>query len=295
MRQHIVTRSTSPEPRIDEASIIPLLAQPLTENGKHNETALRNILADCSDAVFRTIGVNGTSSLLLVYIDGLQSLSRCTMLLGPLTLLALVGDLIFNIPNVHFSRLLPVYAATGPQAILAGSLPSLGFVGQTVLVSMFAPFMQTPKLMTRYAVLGVLVAGVFLTMTAAVIVAMFGPDLSSRMWNPFFDITRYISIADIFQNVEAVVILVWFLSAFVRVAVYLFVATYGWARLFRINHWQPLLWVVGPLSAAEAFLPNNIVFSSISYTEHVIQLFVTPVLVIAIPLLLWITAVIRGR
>ena len=70
------------------------------------------------------------------------------MLLGPLTLLALVGDLIFNIPNVHFSRLLPVYAGTGPQGILAGSLPSLGFVGQTVLVSMFAPFMQTPKLMT---------------------------------------------------------------------------------------------------------------------------------------------------
>ena len=223
----------------------------------------------------------------------LQSLSRVTLLLGPIVLVALAGTIAVNISSIQFERLLPVYASTGTTTILAGAIPSFGFLGQAVLVGMFAPMMQHPQRMGLYAVGGVAVSGIVLTMGVVMVVGMFGSDLPARMWNPFLDGIRYISIAELFEKLDAVIVLAWFMSTFVRITVFLYVSTYGWARLFHIKNWRPLLWVIGSFDMVLALWPHNIISTIVTYVQVVHQPWAIPILLVAAPLLLWIVSAIR--
>ena len=228
-----------------------------------------------------------------LYQRGLQSLSRITLILGPIVLVALAGTIVVNISSIQFERLLPVYASTGPTTILAGALPSFGFLAQAVLVGMFAPMIEHPQRMGRYVVGGVVVSGGVLTMAVVMVVGMFGPDLPARMWNPFLDGIRYISIAELLEKLDAVIVLAWFMSAFVRITVFLYVSAYGWARLLHIKNWRTLLWVIGTFDMVLALWPHNIISTFITYVQVVHEPFAMPIVLVAAPLLLWIVSTIR--
>ncbi len=225
---------------------------------------------------------------------GLQTLSRMAFLIGPIILVALIGPMIANVPNIQFVRLLPVYAATGPAKIIAGTVPTYGFLGQAILVGMFTPMVQHPSRMTRYAVAGIAASGAVLTLGTMMVLGLFGPDLPARMWNPFLDALRYVSIAGVFEKSDAIIVLAWFMSAFVRIAAFLYVSAYGWARLFHLRNWLPFLWGLGVLDAVVALWPHNIVSTFVTWIQTVHEPIAVPVLLTATPLLLWAASAVRG-
>ncbi len=224
-----------------------------------------------------------------------QAISRLTFLLGPVIAVALVGPMIANVPNIQFARLLPVYAASGPAKIIAGAVPTYGFLGQAILVGMFTPMVQHPSRMTRYAVAGVAVSGAVLIMGAVMVVGLFGAELPTRMWNPFLDAIRYISIAGVFEKFDAIIVLAWFMSAFIRISAFLYVSAYGWARLFHMRNWRVLLWGLGVIDAMVALWPHNIVSTFVTWIQTVHEPIAIPVLLTATPLLLWVVSALRGR
>lgn len=234
-------------------------------------------------------------SIYLLQKNGLQSLGRCTEVIGPLVVVVATLTFLFDLPNVDWSRLLPVYANTGSYALMYGAIPATSFLAQTSYVTMLFRFVKNPERNAKQAILGTGVASLFVVISGLFTVATFGTDLAAKMWNPVFDMAQYISVGEIVQNIDAFVTVIWFLTAFVRVTLFMFLAVYGTARILNTNNWKsPMVWV-GGIIIIIAMIPRNITESTIVYPTKVVEPFVLPVLVFGIPIILWMIAFLRTR
>lgn len=226
---------------------------------------------------------------------GIGSIGRAGLIIGPIVMAGLLMTMLFGLPDSHWMRLLPFYWANGGTAILQGALPVWSYTGNGVMVGMLVPFMKDPDRGGRLAVAGVAVSCLFLAGAAVQIVAVFGPDLPAAMWSPFFDLTRYTSVSSFMEEIEPFIIIFWVFTAFVRVSVFTFIASYGWSQFFGSSRFRPFLGAVALSAAAEAFVPSNIAYSSILYNRTIVAAWLGPVLFAAVPLLLWLVAAIRTR
>lgn len=233
--------------------------------------------------------------LYLLRDGGPTSIGRISLLIGPMVMATLLLTLWLSVPDGRWSRLLPLYALNGPGPILHGAMPVLAFTGNSVIVGMLVPFVKHTRHSAYMAVAGVAAAGLFLIGAGVQTIAVFGPDLPAAMWNPFFDLTRFISVSNYLEEIEPFVVVFWFLSAFVRLSVLTFATSYGWSQLFNSSRVWPFLWAVSAIAAVEAFLPRNIVDSSRLYSRAIAQDWAGPILFAAVPLLLWVVSGIRSR
>ncbi|MHB1682097.1 MAG: GerAB/ArcD/ProY family transporter [Bacilli bacterium] len=233
--------------------------------------------------------------LYLLHKGGLDSLGRMALFLGPVIMGMILLTVWLSIPDGRLTRLLPLYFTNGGSSILQGVLPVFGYAGNGVVVGMLLPFVKNAKRNAYMAVWGVAVACLFLIGAAAQVVAVFGPDLPAAMWNPIFEMVRFISVADFVEEIEPFVIIFWFMSAVIRLSLFIFIASYGWSQLFQSSRAWPFLWAVGLITTVEAFLPRNIVYSSILYSRTIVEVWVAPVLFVAVPLLLWFVSGVKTR
>lgn len=233
--------------------------------------------------------------LYLLQKGGLESLGRLALILGPVIMGVMLMTVWFSTPDSRWTRLLPLYFANGVSSILQGVLPVVGYTGNGVAVGMLLPFVKDAKRNAYMAVWGVASACLFLIVASVQIVAVFGSELPASMWNPFFDLSRFISVANFLEEIEPFVIVFWFLSAVIRLALLIFVASYGWSQLFSSSRALPYLWAVCLITIVEAFLPRNIVYSSILYSRMVVETWVAPILLVAVPLLFWFISGVQKR
>jgi len=234
-------------------------------------------------------------SIYLLYQNGLQSLGLVTEVIGPLVILVAIFTFLFDLPNVDWKQLMPVYVNTGPYGLMYGAIPAASFLAQSSYITMIYRFVKHPERNARQAIWGGGVASLFLVISGLFTVGTFGADLTTNMWNPVFDMARYVSVAEIVQNIDAFVTIIWFLTAFVRVALFMFFAVYGTAQILKIHNWKVVMMWVSGFTIIIAMLPRNIIESTVVYPTKVVEPFVLPVLVFGIPLTLWLIAVLRKR
>lgn len=96
------------------------------------------------------------------------------------------------------------------------------------------------------------------------------------------------------QNLSIVAIVVWIMSVFIKLALYLFLTCYGTAQLFKMKNWKILIWF-----AAIIFFAVAQFYPGISYTFGYMHTYwvyyVLPVHAVGIPLLLWMIGTIRNK
>jgi len=237
-------------------------------------------------------------SLLVVYSlqkGGIQSLGRCTEIIGPLVVFIAILTFSFDLPNVDWNRLLPIYVNHSIPSLLNGAIPAASFLSQTSYVTMLFKFVQDPERHANKALWGSGVASFFIIISGLFSIGTFGADLSSKMMNPIFEMATYISAGEFVQNIDSIVVIVWFFSAFIRVSLFMFLTIYGGATVLGIKNWKSVIgWGTG-LSIMIAMIPRNIIESSIVYPQKFVEPLVLPILVFAIPSLIWLTAFIRAR
>ena len=227
--------------------------------------------------------------------NGIQSLGRSTEVIGLIVIVMVSFTFAFDLPNVDLKRLLPIYITSGPEMLLYGSIPAASFMAQTSYVTMIVRFVKDPKKNAVKAVWGTGVSNIFLVLCSLFEITTFGADLCKRMWNPIIVMAQYISVEEIVQNVDSVILVVCFLTAFVRISLFLFLSVYGTGQIFRVQHWKSMLpWVAG-VCIVIAMIPHSIIESTIVYPRMAVEPFVFPALLLTIPLLLWFIAFLRTQ
>jgi len=236
--------------------------------------------------------------LLVVYVTyagGIDGIGRCSEVLGPIIIVMVLLVLFFSLNNITFKQILPVYRDHGIMPIFNGALAPASYLGHAVEFVMLAAFMDNPSKGSRYVYWGVLIANVLVVLSTAMVVLTIGINLLPTMWYPFFEMTRQISIFAFIENLDAIAIVIWISSVFIKLAIYMFITCYGTAQFLKIKNWRMLIWFVAPFVTILAIIPRNVTQSTTHYLLNYWVPVVLPINMIGIPLLLLIISKIQKR
>jgi spore germination protein KB len=232
----------------------------------------------------------------IVYMTygGIETIGRCSEIFGPIILATLLIVAVLSVSNFEWKRILPIYADSGLYGILKGSLPVTSFFGESMMLLMLVPFVSKPGKVLKRAVSGVAVASVFVFAMTLGVILTFG-NLAAEMWYPFNRMIRFISIMEFIQNVDALIVILWLLSIFIKLSMLLFLTSYGTAEWLGIKSWRSLIWVVAGATFAIAVLFPDVDASTVNYPVKFWIPYVLPIDMIAIPLLIWFVGVLRKK
>ncbi|MDU0202983.1 GerAB/ArcD/ProY family transporter [Paenibacillus sp. MAH-36] len=235
--------------------------------------------------------------LVAIYVtfSGIEVIARCCEILGPLTLLGIAIPLLLSLKNVHINNILPFYVDTGAMTILKGALPTSTFLGDCILLLVIMGFLSKPQDGVKPAILGVAAAGLLTSISTFLILSVFGHIAPSGQTYPYFNLIRYISYFDFFQNLDSFVIAIWIISVFTKVSLYFFVCTYGTAQSFGLKKWRRMIWFVAPVIALLTLIPRDFIDSSVLFPQKIAIPYLLPLHGIILPLLMWGVAKLKYK
>jgi len=230
----------------------------------------------------------------VVYTGGLEGIARCSELMGPFIVLMLVGTFVLSLDQLDWRKLTPVYADSGWNSILKGSIPLVTFYGDIVLFVMVFRFLADFRQAFTRSMWGIAVSSILTIVSAVMVIMTFGPTIPSRMWFPFLGMTRFISVLGFIENVDIFVVIIWMFSVFIKLSLYLFVTIYGTAQWLNMKDWRKLIWFVVPIIFLYSLLPKSIAEVVVDFQQSLIPRALL-IYASAFLLLLWIVGLIRQK
>ncbi|WP_169091358.1 endospore germination permease [Paenibacillus sp. PL91] len=230
----------------------------------------------------------------VTYTGGLRSISRCSEIIGPISMVGIILIIIFSVKDWDWLRILPVYSNTGFLPLVKGSLTPASFLAESFMVVMLIAFMSKPKRAMISSLLGVTVASVAVLAMTLIVIMVFGPNLPSKFIYPLYSVVTYFSVMEFIQNVDVLVVLLWIIGIFIKLSLYLFITSYGTAQLFHIKKWKHTIWLIAPIVFVISLLPRNTI-DTMSFAKSFWHDVIFPINLIGIPLLLWIIGTIRKK
>ncbi|WP_372632713.1 endospore germination permease [Cohnella sp.] len=223
---------------------------------------------------------------------GVEVLARCAQLFVPVMLLFLVLINALLLPELDPSHMFPVLEK-GLGASLMGSVPAQGWFVEFIDIAFLLPFLTDREQGLKWGIYSVF--AVMLTMIAISFVALFlfGTMIDSFNY-PVLTATRYVSLADFVQHVEALLMAVWVLGAFVKIAVFYYVLVLIASQWLNLSDARPIvfplgflllplsIWVAPNLQEMSAFFSTSAFFYIVSIKG-------------VIPVLLLVIAYVRFR
>lgn len=242
--------------------------------------------------------INLTILLLIVYalyIGGIEGIARCGDFFGPIIFMMLILLLILSIPNMDVQRILPVYTDSGFKSIIKGTIFPLSFLGELVIILMLITFMDEPKNGPKSALWAVAISSSLLSIATFIVITVFGATIAAKLRYPAFDSISYISVMNFIQNLEILAVVIWILSIFIKLSLYIFAASYGTAQWLNIKDWRKTIWFVVGLTFILAQIYPNTTLYGVIYAKKIWIPYILPINMIGIPILLWIVGSIRKR
>lgn len=246
--------------------------------------------------LFNTPIVVVIASMILVCVfavrGGIEVIGRAALLFMPLFVLPLCLMVLLLLPDLDWQNFFPVLE-NGIVPSLKGAVVPHIWLGEFWLTAFLFPLLADSSKGRKWGMLSVLAVTITMIATNLFSLFLFGSDVSSMLY-PLMIASRYVSIADFFENLESVVMAVWVLGAFVKISVFFYVIVLGSAQLMEVTDYRPLVWPIGFLIVLFSFwgIPNMIVFNYLDETSLPYYSFFMQIL---LPLLLLLIAKLRNK
>lgn len=205
-----------------------------------------------------------TSMVILCAIavyGGIEALGRITQFLFPLFFLPLILLIIFLSTEFDFSNILPILE-NGMKPPIQGSIQINGWFTEVFIMIFLLPFLSDKKNGMKYGFVSVFAVMITLVIVNLCVLFVFGPTISTKVY-PLMNLSRYISFAEFFENLESVTMAIWILGTFVKISVFFFVVVIGTAQWLNIKDHRPLVWPLSIFVVEFSFwsLPSTMAFN----------------------------------
>jgi spore germination protein KB len=223
---------------------------------------------------------------------GVEVVGRTAVVFFPVFTLPLILFVVMLFNDLDPRNLLPVMEHGITPVIKGASVPQTWF-SEFFLISFFLPMLTDSEKGMKWGMASV--TGVMLTMVLVNLIALFlfGQDIATFTY-PVMEVARYISVADFFENLQSVIMMLWVLGAFVKISLFYYAVALGTAQWLNLSDYRPLVLPLGFLIFLFSFwdLPN---LSVLNHFQEKTGPFYLISIQIVIPLLLLIIAVVRRR
>jgi spore germination protein KB len=215
----------------------------------------RNI-SEFGDLIHMTFLVNTPSWIIMFMLIAtimyilflrIENFARLTELLMPIIFLAIVSVYIMTVASglIDLKQLTPVLA-NGVTPVLKASYPvivNFPFAGTFIFIQLWK-FVEPKECIRKITFISVGLSGVLLAATIVIIISVLGVNLAANSTIPLLKVIRLINIANIITNLDAIGVMLIFISGFYRAALILFAAATTLSVLFKVEDYR---WFLIPL------------------------------------------------
>ncbi|MDR6550206.1 endospore germination permease [Paenibacillus qinlingensis] len=233
----------------------------------------------------------------MVYINysgSIEAIARFSELAGPLLLVGILITFGLNVTNLHPALLLPIYADTGVIPILKGSMVNASFLGESMMIMMLAPFIANSQKMLKPTLLAICVPALIGVLTAIFVIMTFGTNIGGTLIFPYFSMVRFINYLQFIQNMDVWIMFIWIFSVFVKLAIYLFINSYGSAQLLGIKNWRIVIGFAAIVIYTISLVPADII-GLLDFAKFVWIIYIFPIFIVGIPIIFLLISHVRGR
>ncbi len=230
-----------------------------------------------------------------VYRGGIVAVSRCAEVIGPPFILMLFVQLFLNPQDMNVHRIFPILADSGWLSILKGTFHSMGYMVDPSIILVLFFFADNKRTAARAIWWGTAVAMAWGVIATMVLLFVTGPDIAAELVVPIYSLTKFVTILDFVQNIDAFYIPFWLLGAFIKLAVGLFIVSYGLSEWTGYKNWKMISGIVTLLCLAYIMYSTYDLRLVASLKSSFINGIIYPSLYFVLPLVLWLLGSMRGR
>jgi spore germination protein KB len=179
----------------------------------------------------------------------------------------------------------------GLGSVIMATIPSLTFSGDAIVVLSLVPHIKHLQNAYRWTIVGIGAGCLMLEVLVVTTELVFGPDLPARLIFPVYDAIRLISIGNVVERVEVVLVIIWMSGMWLKQTTALYAASESLAGILGVKaHRYPAvgLAVVGVALTAVWRGPLDLIYFS---TRPIHWLFYTPAQ-IGVPLVLLLASLV---
>lgn len=223
---------------------------------------------------------------------GIEVLGRIAQLLIPSTLVIWIILLLLTIPDWDVANILPVMEY-GIMPSIRGSLVPQTWFSELFLMAFLLPYIKNQASARKWGTGVVIISAANLSILNIISIFVFG-SLVSTLTYPVMVLIRYISIGGFFEHIDALLLIIWVLGAFVKISFIQYCIVLGIGQLLRVEDFRSLSLPVGLLLMVFGIWAA----SDVQVLSHYLQgasYFYLLTSFIAYPLLLLIIAFIRRK
>lgn len=174
---------------------------------------------------------------------GIEVVGRTGQVFVTLVVVLFCGICLLLIGELDPAEILP-FMERGILPSLKGSLAPAAWFSEYIIIAFLIPNVNQKQGLTRSMLISLLVTTVAMIASNLFCLFLMG-DLTDSFAYPFMIATRYITIADFLQHIEAVVIAIWIFGIFVKISVFLYLFVTSVAEWLNMEDYRP---IVFPLS-----------------------------------------------
>ncbi|MGE5629608.1 MAG: GerAB/ArcD/ProY family transporter, partial [Caulobacteraceae bacterium] len=185
--------------------------------------------------LFRTPAEVIILSLILVctYIvrGGAECVARMNELIFPILFIPFFIILLFGLPLMEFSNLLPVLQTTPAKLLTAVPFTAFSF-GGIELALFYIGFMKEPKKAYKPAIIAVAFITFFFIMTTVFCLATFGVKTTPQIIWPLVNLIRAINLPGVFiERLDGIILPLWMTTVFTTMVSAYFIISYSISRI----------------------------------------------------------------
>lgn len=222
---------------------------------------------------------------------GLETIGRLGQLFLPVFFVPLMIAILLLLPELEPKNIFPIME-NGIMPSIKGAFAPQAWFGEFFLISFLLPFLTDVENGRKWGIISVFFVMLTLVLVNLLVLFLLGANIASYNY-PLLKASRYVSIADFFENLESAVMAIWVLGNFVKFSVVYYCLVLATAQWLNLSDYRPIVFPLGLWTMLISFwgLPSqmeNSQYSTLTGFPYLSILFQT-----LIPILLLMIAVIR--
>jgi spore germination protein KB len=174
---------------------------------------------------------------------GVEVMGRSAQVFVPIVILLFTCIVLLLIPELEPKNMFPVLEH-GLIPSMKGSIVLQGWFSEFILISFLLPYLSDREKGQKWGMISVLSIMVTLVITNLASFFLFG-EATSKIVYPVMVAARFISIADFFEHLESLAMMIWVGGTFVKISMFYYAIVIGTAQWLKLSNYRPLTLPIG--------------------------------------------------
>ena len=237
-----------------------------------------------------------TTSIFAAYTvrQGIETICRVCEILFPIIFFAILLVIALVTKDMNLKNLTPVLE-NGILPVIYGAFIIAPRTTGILFLSMLMPYINIPKKSKTYLGIGYIIITVYFFLTSITTLALFGVEQAKIMVFPFYYTVRLISIGDFLERIDAIFVGIWVLGMFINTAINYYLAVLATAQLLKLQDYRSLALAIGTVIVSLAIFQSDSMIALNEFLSYKIYTWYTLFFIVALPVFLLLTAVIRNK